>query len=437
MATVKSTLSTPVQKNITARHRATCGLAEGKKKCTCSPAYLVRVGVGSRAKQKRVTRTFSDLVDAQRWLLDHSYSGGSSEDVSLAGLLTRFRSGLEGGKARDKQGKVYKPSTAREYVNSIDLLVDGYAEILRRPVDTILRSDLQLIVNGLAESRGPQRVRNMLNPVRIVLSEAARDGLIRTNPTGDLRFPAKVKAERIVVDFESDEAMVDRLSAPLQVLYGLAFYAGLRRGEAMGLRWGNVSLEEGVLKVEETFTHDEFTGPKSSAGRREIPIPTKLAVILRDWQAACERRGPSYVEGRALVLAGDTSPDRPIAVSTIRRMAQKQGAPSKIHPLRHSYATMLQRSGVGLKEAQLLLGHADAMTTANIYQHASTGMMDRVRDKLEAGFGENTRLSYEHAEFEAWELWQETLDDENAHLVAYAEVQGGGFTPRDAPLFDM
>ena len=81
MAAAQSTLNTPVQKNITARHRAYCGLAEGKKKCTCSPAYLVRVGVGSRAKQKRVTRTFSELVDAQRWLLEHSYSGGSSEDV--------------------------------------------------------------------------------------------------------------------------------------------------------------------------------------------------------------------------------------------------------------------------------------------------------------------------------------------------------------------
>ena len=433
MAAAQSTLNTPVQKNITARHRAYCGLAEGKKKCTCSPAYLVRVGVGSRAKQKRVTRTFSDLVDAQRWLLDHSYSGGSSEDVSLSGLLTRFRAGLEGGKARDKQGKVYKPSTAREYVNSIDLLVDGYAEILRRPVDTILRSDLQQIVNGLAESRGPQRVRNMLNPVRIVLSEAARDGLIRTNPTGDLRFPAKVKAKRTVVDFESDEAMVDRLSAPLQVLYGLAFYAGLRRGEAMGMRWGNVNLEEGVLKVEETFTHDAFTGPKSSAGRREVPIQSKLAVILRDWHADCERRGPSFVEGRALVLAGDTSPDRPIAVSTIRRMAQKQGAPPKIHPLRHSYATMLEVSGVSLKEAQLLLGHADAMTTANIYQHASTGIIERVRDKLEAGFGENTRLSYEHAEFEAWKMWQDCLDEENEEMAVSAEVHGHGFTVRENP----
>jgi integrase len=437
MAAAKSTLNTPVQKNITARHRAYCGLAEGKKRCTCSPAYLVRVGVGSRAKQKRVTRTFSDLVDAQRWLLEHSYSGGSSDDVSLAGLLTRFRTDLEGGKARDKQGKIYKPSTAREYVNSIDLLVDGYAEILRRPVDTILRSDLQQIVNGLAESRGPQRVRNMFNPVRIVLSEAARDGLIRSNPTSDLRFPAKIKSERILVDFESDEAMVDRLSAPLQVLYGLAFYAGLRRGEAMGLRWKNVNLEEAVLRVEETFTHDAFTDPKSSAGRREIPIPSKLTLILRDWQADCERRGPSYVEGHALVLAGDSSPERPIAVSTIRRMVQKQGAPPRIHPLRHSYATMLERAGVPLKEAQLLLGHADAMTTANIYQHASTGMMERVRDKLEAGFGENTRLSYEYAEVEAWELWQETLDDENEQGAAYAEVQGGGFTPRDAPLFDM
>ena len=34
-------------------------------------------------------------------------------------------------------------------------------------------------------------------------------------------------------------------------------------------------------------------------------------------------------------------------------------------------------------------------------------------------------------------MWQETLDDENEQLAAYADAQGGGFMPRDAPLFDM
>ncbi len=344
MATVKATPTTAVQKNITARHRASCGLSEGKKRCTCSPAYLVKVGVGPRTKQRRITRTFRDIAEAQRWLLEHSYTSGSAGDVSIASLLMRFSQGLEGGKARDKHGKVYKRSTAQEYIGSVGLLLVEYPEVLRRPVDTIFRSDLQQMIDGLAESRSPQRVRNMLNPLRVVLSEAARDGLIRSNPATDLRLPAKTKPRPRVVDFESDEALVDRLQAPLQVLYGLALYAGLRRGEIMGLRWGNLDMTNRIISAEEAFTYGEFTSPKSEAGRRQIPMPSKLVVLLRDWYAERSKEGSEWVDALALVLAGGTSPKRPIAATTIRRMAQNQGAPQKVHDLRHSYGTMLARS---------------------------------------------------------------------------------------------
>jgi len=63
--------------------------------------------------------------------------------------------------------------------------------------------------------------------------------------------------------------------------------------------------------------------------------------------------------------------------------------------------------------------------------------MDRVRDKLEAGFGENTRLSYEDALSDAEKTYADQLETENTHLFQISEAQGGGFTPRDAPLFDM
>lgn len=437
MAASKPTVTTPVQKNIAARHRASCALTEGKKRCTCSPAYLVKIGVGPRGKQSRTTRTFTSLSDAQRWLLDNAFADASSGDASLQVLLRRLQDKLRSGAHRDKRGKVYKPSTVEEYCASIDLLSAEFPEVLRRPVDVLLRSDIQQMVDMLAATRSPQRVRNIMNPVRIVLGDAARDGLIRANPIADIRWPAKAEVLRRVVDFESDEAMIDRLDPPLKVLYALALYAGLRRGEAMGLRWRNVELDVGVLRVAEAFTHNEFTTPKSSASRREVPIGGKLLRILIDWKATCGKRGDDYVDGSALVLAGDDSPHRPIAESTIRRQAERQGAPTRLHSLRHSFATMLERSGVGLKEAQLILGHSDAMLTMNVYQHASVGMLDRIRDRIDSGFGTDLRLGHDEAEGEAWEVWQESLNTENAFLQASAEVNGGGFTPRISPQFDF
>ena len=436
MAASKSTITTSVQKNISARHRASCALAEGKKRCTCSPAYLVKIGVGPRTKQKRITRTFGTLQEAQRWLLDNAQADAGTGNESLAHLLRRFQTRLATGSFRDKHGKVYKPSTAADYSASIDLLCSEFAEVLRKPVDVLSRSDMQQLIDGLAATRSPQRVRNVMNPVRIVLSEAARDGLIRSNPMSDLRWPAKRQTPLRVVDFDSDEELIDRLEPPLQVLYALALYAGLRRGEAMGLRWGSVDLDSGVLQVVEAYTHNAFTAPKSAAGRREVPIAAKLIQILQGWKVACSAKGDDFVSNSALVLASETSPERPIAESTIRRMARQQDAPTRIHGLRHSFATMLARSGVGMKEAQLVLGHSDAKVTMDIYQHASTGMLGRVKEKLDEGFGISERLGHDDAESEAWEFWQEMLDEENAALEAYAEAYGGSFTPRVTPSFD-
>ena len=46
-------------------------------------------------------------------------------------------------------------------------------------------------------------------------------------------------------------------------------------------------------------------------------------------------------------------------------------------------------------------------------------------------------MEHDKAEAEAWQVWQEILDYENQYLEQSAEINGGGFTPRDAPLFDM
>ena len=429
-------VTTQVQKNISACHRSSCGLSQGKKRCSCEPTYRVRVSTGVRGKQKWITRRFATQPEAQRWLLEQQTSPAATGDHTLASLLDAFAERLDSGKARDKNGRVYKPSTAQDYAASIDLLQRDYREILRKPLDLLVRSDLQLIVDSLAESRGPQRVRNVMNPIRVVLGEAARDDLVRTNPMNEIRWPAKRSVEPRVVDFDEDSAMVDRLEPPLQVLYGLALYAGLRRGEAMGLRWGRVDFEERAISVAESFTHDAFTDPKSAAGRRQVPIASRLFTILREWHSTCVDRGEDFVADDALVLAGP-SPQRPISRSRLDRLAAKQNAPSRIHELRHSHGTMLARSGVDLKDAQLILGHSDALTTMSIYQHASVGMLARVRERLDDGFGADERLPHAVAEAEAWEEWAKQLEDENRYLITMAEAQGGSYELRDSPLWDM
>ena len=104
------------------------------------------MGFLPRTKQKRITRTFGSLPDAQRWLLDNAQADAANGGESLARLLLRFQANLETGTLRDKHGRIYKPSTAKDYTASIDLLCVEYPEVLRRPVDVLLRSDLQQLI---------------------------------------------------------------------------------------------------------------------------------------------------------------------------------------------------------------------------------------------------------------------------------------------------
>jgi len=71
------------------------------------------------------------------------------------------------------------------------------------------------------------------------------------------------------VDFESDEAVIDRLDPPLKVLYALALNAGLRRGEAVGLRWRNVALDVGVVATVGQLRARPFEVPEASAEKAD------------------------------------------------------------------------------------------------------------------------------------------------------------------------
>ena len=193
------------------------------------------------------------------------------------------------------------------------------------------------------------------------------------------------------------------LSHPKDTHWYPVFYVmantGMRVGEITGLRWSDIDLKKGIIRVNHTlvyYNHRDEKGcyfsintPKTKAGEREIPMTegVKQAFLMeREFQSQAEISSKSRVDGYDDFIFvnryGDVQNQGNLNKALRRMMRdcndeilEKYGVDSdpvllpqfSCHILRHTFATRLCESGANLKFIQSILGHADVSTTMNIY----------------------------------------------------------------------
>ena len=196
---------------------------------------------------------------------------------------------------------------------------------------------------------------------------------------------------------------LNMLSHPKDTHWYPVFYVmantGMRVGEITGLRWSDIDLKKGIIRVNHTlvyYNHRDEKGcyfsintPKTKAGEREIPMTegVKQAFLMeREFQSQAEISSKSRVDGYDDFIFvnryGDVQNQGNLNKALRRMMRdcndeilEKYGADSdpvllpqfSCHILRHTFATRLCESGANLKFIQSILGHADVSTTMNIY----------------------------------------------------------------------
>ena len=105
---------------------------------------------------------------------------------------------------------------------------------------------------------------------------AEADELIPSNPVRKTRFPRRgpVK-DKAVIAPEKIRELLTALPEPSRSLAQLLVFTGLRIGELLALRWRNVDLERGVLRVTQSVYDGHFDEPKSQRSRRSVPLGAK------------------------------------------------------------------------------------------------------------------------------------------------------------------
>jgi integrase len=181
---------------------------------------------------------------------------------------------------------------------------------------------------------------------------------------------------------ETSRESNDRLHA----LWVLLATTGMRRGEALGVRWSDVDLDGGRLRVVQTITQVRSKvsvgEPKTSSGRRSIALDDGTVAVLRAHRKLMlEERllvGPGFTDSGLVFHYPDGSCLRPDAVSGqfLRRVARQGHLRLTLHGIRHTWATLALEQGIHPRVVQERLGHSTISITLGIYSHVAPTLHD-------------------------------------------------------------
>jgi integrase len=174
--------------------------------------------------------------------------------------------GAREGTIRTRSGDPYKPSAIAGYDAALRLhLLDdlGAAKLA-----DIGRADLQDLADRLlAKGLDPSTIRNALMPLRAIYRRALSRGEVAVNPTTGIELPAvRGKRDRIASPEEAAR-LIASLDEDDRAVWATAFYAGLRRGELMALRWEDIDLAGNVVRVERSYDREPSSSSPRSRGR--------------------------------------------------------------------------------------------------------------------------------------------------------------------------
>lgn len=363
-------------------HSVGCA-ARGGGRCSCRAGY--EASVFSARDAKKVRRTFPTLAAAKAWRVDalagvRRGSVRAQRPTTVREAAEQLVAGMRSGSVRTRSGDVYKPSAVRSYEAALRLYV--VPELGARKLSDIQRRDVQRLADDLlAGGRDPSTIRNALMPLRVIYRRALEDADVAVNPCAGLRLPANRGRRDRVVAPEQATALLAALSESDRVLWSLALYGGLRRGELMALRWQDIDLASGVIRVERSWDDKSrvFVEPKSRSGRRKVPIAAALRDMLVEhkmraqWELVLPR-----ADGRA-PFDGGTVAER--AQRAWRRIGLE---PITLHEARHTFASLMIAAGVNARALATYMGHASVTTTYDRYGHLMPGNEDEAAALLDA-----------------------------------------------------
>jgi integrase len=225
------------------------------------------------------------------------------------------------------------------------------------------------------------------------LNAAVRWNLIASSPCKAVKPPKVVRHEAPIIDAEIAARIVrETAQSAIGSAVSMALGTGMRCGELLALTWGDVDLESGQLNVRrslEQAPEARFKKPKTRRSRRTIIMPRFVRDTLRKHRLEQAEQFLALGLGRptpkTLIFERQGKAWNPATFSsTFYRAMNCADLRVRFHDLRHGFATLSLRAGVGLKTVSESLGHETIAMTADVYSHVLSDMKTDAADRLDA-----------------------------------------------------
>lgn len=289
-----------------------------------------------------------------------------------------------------------RPTTARSYRD----LVAKYLvpRLGRKKLGSLTARDVRLFLAGLAKDGiGDRTAQYAHATLRAALEDAVREELIPRNVAKLVHAPRPAKKER-------EPLTVAEVRTLLKAVRGHRVYAlfvvfavlGVRRSEALALRWEDVDLDQGVVRVRRSLQRVDgaltVLPTKTLRSTRVIPLPAMVVQALTEHRARQLRERDELGERWPDLGYVFTTPiGTPIDPRNCTRVVQEQCAaaglpPVRLHDFRHGCVSVLLALGVPPRTVMTIVGHSSLEMTMNVYGHVTLddqrGALDRLGDLL-------------------------------------------------------
>lgn len=302
------------------------------------------------------------------------------------------------GEFEIKDGEEKKIPTFKEYAS---MWLETYVKPLRRcstyirykeifnkylfpdigsdPIDRINRGDIRtLLLKYYSLGLSKASVRIIKDCLSGPLSFAVDEGLITVNNTAGIIKRLNMEKEQAKVEPLNHEEVglflgTCQKSYPEYYPFFLcAFRTGMRLGELLALRWGDVDFNGRFIRVSRSYKLGEFSPTKTSQERR-VDMSNQLAETLRKHHVSSKAEGLAMGKGGALETifkrGGKQMEQHYIRRVFIRILGKAGLREIRLHDIRHTYASLLLTDGVTPVYVKEQLGHSSIQMTVDIYGH--------------------------------------------------------------------
>ena len=345
--------------------------AEGKRQRKSKSTELPERGNKKRAQDM--------LIDFQREQEAELVANGNSvKDILFTDYMKQWL---------EKMRLQIRPTTYSGYEDNVYGVIIPYFKPMKLKLTEVTPKHIQDFYTKQRQRVKGSTVKSYHANIHKAFKDARKLQLIDSNPMECVDPPKKEPYHGQTYTVEEAQKILELVSDTIfEIPITMMLFYGLRREEAIGLKWHNIDFENNTFLIAHTVTETSLDGhlqvikedlTKNSSSYRSLPLVAPVKKLLLEKKQSIQefrklfrrsycRKDSDYV---CVNEMGELIKPRTLSDNFKRIIRQNKIRNLRLYDCRHTAASIMLKNGVNMKQIQMILGHSDYSTTANIYSH--------------------------------------------------------------------